>query len=276
MEEAQHAKLDTLIVDALAEGRSEAEIDKAIDDFFEIGGVPRRRPEDAGRRSTSTRSRKSSAASSRTAPTIEAQQHQAARWTYIGSGMVHERFKATLAEHLAEGRGSHRRSGADLRLTTHQPKGESECWTPSRTRPSTASTSPPSAKSSKRSRRTLRKAMVGFDVTTRWNGQTRSEIDRRRLHTGGERITRSHTIVADEPCELLGGDSAPNPQELLMAAFNACITVGYVAGASLQGHQARICSRSRPAASSTCAASSASATPSRPGTRTSTMRCHQG
>jgi hypothetical protein len=24
------------------------------------------------------------------------QQHQAARWTYIGSGMVHERFKATL------------------------------------------------------------------------------------------------------------------------------------------------------------------------------------
>jgi hypothetical protein len=27
---------------------------------------------------------------------IKAQQHQAARWTYIGSGMVHERFKATL------------------------------------------------------------------------------------------------------------------------------------------------------------------------------------
>ena len=25
-----------------------------------------------------------------------AQQHQAARWTYIGSGMVHERFRETL------------------------------------------------------------------------------------------------------------------------------------------------------------------------------------
>src|SRR5919112_208024 len=36
MEEAQHAKLDTLIVDALAEGRSEAQIDKAIDDVFDI------------------------------------------------------------------------------------------------------------------------------------------------------------------------------------------------------------------------------------------------
>jgi hypothetical protein len=28
---------------------------------------------------------------------IEAQQHQAARWTFIGSGLVHERFKETLA-----------------------------------------------------------------------------------------------------------------------------------------------------------------------------------
>ena len=53
-------------------------------------------------------------------------------------------------------------------------------------------------------------------------------------------ITRSHKIVADEPCELLGRDTAPNPQELLMAAFNACIMVGYVAGAVAQGHQARL------------------------------------
>jgi hypothetical protein len=27
---------------------------------------------------------------------IAAQQHQAGRWTFIGSGLVHERFKATL------------------------------------------------------------------------------------------------------------------------------------------------------------------------------------
>src|SRR3982751_6389740 len=37
MEESQHAKLDTLIVDALAVGRTEEQIDKAIDEFFEIG-----------------------------------------------------------------------------------------------------------------------------------------------------------------------------------------------------------------------------------------------
>ena len=34
---------------------------------------------------------------------------------------------------------------------------------------------------------------------------------------------------------MLGQNSAPNPQELLMAAFNACIMVGYVATASAMG-----------------------------------------
>ena len=78
-------------------------------------------------------------------------------------------------------------------------------------------------------------AAVGFAVTTRWTGQTRSETVVDGFTMAGERIARSHKIVADEPCQLLGQDSAPNPQELLMAAFNACITVGYVAGAAIRG-----------------------------------------
>jgi uncharacterized OsmC-like protein len=78
-------------------------------------------------------------------------------------------------------------------------------------------------------------AAVGFAVTTRWTGQTRSETIVDGFTIGGEKIARTHKIVADEPCQLLGQDSAPNPQELLMAAFNACITVGYVAGSALKG-----------------------------------------
>ena len=78
-------------------------------------------------------------------------------------------------------------------------------------------------------------ALTEFRVTTRWTGQTRSETTVEGFTLGGERIARRHKIVADEPCQLLGTDSAPNPQELLMAAFNACITVGYVAGAALKG-----------------------------------------
>ena len=95
IEESQHAKLDTLIVDALAEGRSEAEIDKAIDEVFEIamfldGGLKAQAEfniaalEKAINQTVLNREE------------IIAQQHQAGRWTFIGSGLVLERFKATV------------------------------------------------------------------------------------------------------------------------------------------------------------------------------------
>jgi hypothetical protein len=108
MEEAQHAKLDTLIVDALAEGRSEAQIDQAIDEFFEIGGFL----DDGLKMQAGFNLDALERAIGRKVENrdeILAQQHQAARWTYIGSGMVHERFKEALqaispraAERIAE------------------------------------------------------------------------------------------------------------------------------------------------------------------------------
>ena len=76
---------------------------------------------------------------------------------------------------------------------------------------------------------------VEFRVTTRWTGQTRSESLVESCRIGGEEIPRRFKIVADEPNELLGTNSAPNPQELLMSALNACMTVGYVAQAALRG-----------------------------------------
>ena len=57
--------------------------------------------------------------------------------------------------------------------------------------------------------------IVAFRVRTEWTGQARSETTIDSCTLGGERIERRHKIVADEPYELLGTDSAPNPQELL-------------------------------------------------------------
>lgn len=79
------------------------------------------------------------------------------------------------------------------------------------------------------------KGIVGFHVTSAWKGQTRSEATVESYTLGGERIARRHTMTIDEPVELLGTDTAPNPQEMLMAALNACVMVGYVAGAALRG-----------------------------------------
>jgi hypothetical protein len=97
MEEAQHAKLDTLMVEALAEGRSDAEITAAVDGYLEIGAFL-----DAGLK-TQTRFNLDAfeRAIDRTldAPARDAflvEQHQAARWAYLGSGMTHPKFRATL------------------------------------------------------------------------------------------------------------------------------------------------------------------------------------
>ncbi len=97
MEEAQHAKLDTLMVEALAEGRDEAGIERAIDEYLEIGGflddgfkAQAGLNVDAFERATG---RKLSPAEREE---LTAQQHQAMRWTYLGSGMSHPNFTATL------------------------------------------------------------------------------------------------------------------------------------------------------------------------------------
>jgi uncharacterized OsmC-like protein len=80
-----------------------------------------------------------------------------------------------------------------------------------------------------------RLGQVAFRVKTEWQGQARSESTVDSYTLAGEVIPRSFTIVADEPHELLGANTAPNPQELLMSAVNACMVVGYVAQASIRG-----------------------------------------
>jgi uncharacterized OsmC-like protein len=79
------------------------------------------------------------------------------------------------------------------------------------------------------------KGIVEFKVKTGWKGQTRSETAVESYKLAGKEIKRRFTINADEPIELLGENTSANPQELLMAALNACITVGYVAGAAVNG-----------------------------------------
>jgi para-aminobenzoate N-oxygenase AurF len=97
MEEAQHAKLDTLIVEALGEGRSEVELDRVIDEFLEIGGfLDNGFKVQVGFNLDALETAIGRKLEDREA--IETQQHQAARWTYIGSGLVHERFTTTLEQ----------------------------------------------------------------------------------------------------------------------------------------------------------------------------------
>ena len=79
------------------------------------------------------------------------------------------------------------------------------------------------------------KGMVEFRVKSNWKGQTRSEATVESYTLAGEKIDRTFKMMVDEPFELLGENTAPNPQEYLMTALNACVMVGYVAGAAIRG-----------------------------------------
>ena len=76
---------------------------------------------------------------------------------------------------------------------------------------------------------------VKFQVTTTWKGVTKSETVVEGYEISGQKVKRIHTFVIDEPKELLGEDTAANPQEYLMGAMNACIMNTYVIAAAMKG-----------------------------------------
>lgn len=74
-----------------------------------------------------------------------------------------------------------------------------------------------------------------WKVTTNWQGQAHSRSKVEGFEIGSARVARPFVIDIDEPCELGGSNRFPNPQEHLLAALNACMTVGYVAQCTLRG-----------------------------------------
>ena len=78
-------------------------------------------------------------------------------------------------------------------------------------------------------------AMTNWRVTTAWQGQTHSRSQVEAFGIGGQQVPRRFSIDIDEPSELGGGNAFANPQEHLLAALNACMTVGYVAQCAVRG-----------------------------------------
>jgi len=99
IEEAQHTKYDTLMLQALTDNLTTAEIEKGISDYASIGNLF-----DGGlKQQVEFDMQALQRASGRTLNDAEQErfraiQLQALRWTYLGSAMVHPTFLATVGE----------------------------------------------------------------------------------------------------------------------------------------------------------------------------------
>jgi hypothetical protein len=97
VEEVQHAKLDTLMVEALAAGRSEEKILSGVEEYLEIGGFL-----DGGLKQQVDFDLQSfEEATGRRLTDAETEQFRRVqlrgnRWTYLGTGMTHEKVLNTL------------------------------------------------------------------------------------------------------------------------------------------------------------------------------------
>lgn len=97
IDEAQHTKLDTLMIDAMSKNYTAEEISKAMDEYIEMGlfldrGLTQQVQFDLDsfRRATGR------VLNEAEQKEFEQVQLQANRWTYIGSGMTHPNFLATV------------------------------------------------------------------------------------------------------------------------------------------------------------------------------------
>lgn len=99
LEEAQHTKLDTLMVEEIAAGASREEISRAVDEYLEIGafinaGMQQQAQFDLDSFERATGRRLNAEESERF---IESQL-KALRWTFLGSGITHPKFLTTVGK----------------------------------------------------------------------------------------------------------------------------------------------------------------------------------
>jgi hypothetical protein len=103
MEEAQHAKLDTLMVETLSANLSHQELAQAVEEYLEIGGFL-----DGGLKQqvefdlVSLENASGRVLSEEQKRIFRDVQLQANRWTYLGSGLTHPNFLATLEKMAPE------------------------------------------------------------------------------------------------------------------------------------------------------------------------------
>jgi uncharacterized OsmC-like protein len=77
--------------------------------------------------------------------------------------------------------------------------------------------------------------MTRWRVANTWQGGARSTAKVEGFEIGAEHVRRPFEVEVDEPLQLGGTNLYANPQEYLLGALNACMTVGFTALCALHG-----------------------------------------
>jgi uncharacterized OsmC-like protein len=243
-EESQHAIMDELEWRRKDAELQPAERDMAVDELIElVGAVDAIVVGQAGRDADYFLRTISRRLAAQQEATIHAVVLAAYRWQYILSGAEHPHFLKVLCELTTEAQQARILAAlAALADTPAQPMQFDRRDGPMNN--TTIVSSQPAVNGIPVEDVRALMGHVAADpaagvtrwrVASKWEGRMRSSAQVDGFEIGGHAVPRPFRMEVDEPLELGGANHFANPQEYLLTALNACMTVGFTALCALHG-----------------------------------------
>lgn len=73
---------------------------------------------------------------------------------------------------------------------------------------------------------------ASYGVELNWESGTKTRVKTKNMILGNHKLVRDFSFVIDEPTQLLGVNSAPNPSEYMLGGLAGCMAVTFMAGAT--------------------------------------------
>jgi uncharacterized OsmC-like protein len=234
LEEAQHARLDALLVREIAHELSTKGLDEGIEGYLAIVQLL----DDALGAQVDLDLQSLARATGRTLSTddttaLRALQRRSMNDTFITAGATHPQFLATINAISPEAERRIAMMTSNQKNTPVAPSSHAAVSQPLQILNGLGPEALAMTVAAIATDPSL--APVAFRAKTSWQGRLQSQTEIESYDLAGKTIERRHTLRSDEPSELFGTNGAPNPQDLLLAALNACMIVGFVVAATARG-----------------------------------------
>ncbi len=73
---------------------------------------------------------------------------------------------------------------------------------------------------------------ASYGVALNWESGTKTTVSTKNMVFGEHKLVRDFNFTIDEPTQLLGVNSAPNPAEYMLGGLAGCMAVTFMAGAT--------------------------------------------